>query len=112
AMNRLLGFGTNNPPDIQWHHLVEQSAEGGSGFLVRTLNSMINLVPTPTAIHQAITTVFNSRAPWLANVESTCNLNRGRSSIASGFKSGKLPCKLAGKSIRMLCERSSWDTSD
>src|SRR5207302_642833 len=39
-----------NPPNIEFHHLVEQ----GSAFAKNAINSMANVVPTPIAVHRAI----------------------------------------------------------
>jgi RHS repeat-associated protein len=58
---------------IQWHHLVEQSAEDvggkfGTGITSRAINSILNLVPCPTLAHEAISGYYSSGAEWLESV--------------------------------------------
>ena len=64
-LNKLITGGENNPEDIQWHHLVSQLAQRTQGFAARAINSAANIVPTPSAVHTAITSFFGSGAEWL-----------------------------------------------
>jgi len=54
-----------NPPGIEYHHIVEQSQEAASGFAENAINSMSNVVPTPSAAHQVISDFYQSSPEWL-----------------------------------------------
>lgn len=49
-----------NPPGIEYHHLVEQSQEEASGFAENAINSMSNVVPTPSAVHSTISAFYST----------------------------------------------------
>ena len=59
GMNQLLGF-SRNPPDIQYHHLVNQIGVNVARFGQRAINSLANVVPTPAHVHVRITAFYNS----------------------------------------------------
>ncbi len=54
-----------NPPNIEYHHLVEQSEEEASGFSVRAINSMANVVPTPANVHAMISQFYSQAQAFL-----------------------------------------------
>jgi hypothetical protein len=65
ALNRLVNNGsTANPANIQWHHLIEVT-RGAQTFGANAVNSMVNIVPTPTHVHSAITRLSASGQSWL-----------------------------------------------
>ena len=67
ALNRLFtGIKSPNPPDIEYHHLVEKGGENLQNFSGQAINSLANVVPTSPRIHQMITTFYQTGgAPWL-----------------------------------------------
>jgi RHS repeat-associated protein len=73
-LNQFFTRVRTNPPNIEWHHLVEQNqAETDTevGFSLRAINSLSNVVPTPTGVHDAINRFYSSGAPWLASGATT-----------------------------------------
>ena len=59
-----------NPPDIEYHHLVEQVQEEVSGFSVNAINSTANVIPTPSGVHQIISNFYGSAQTWLPEGET------------------------------------------
>ena len=59
-----------NPPNIEYHHLVEQVEEEINGFAPNAINSAANVVPTPSGVHQLITNFYGSAQAWLPERES------------------------------------------
>ncbi len=60
------GGRATNPSNTQWHHLVEQTAN----FSARAINSLANIVPTPTHVHRVINGIMSGGQrvhPWLPN---------------------------------------------
>jgi len=47
--------------DMQWHHIVEQSQVGRSGFTVSRVNSVDNIVGLPEDVHGQISAYYSSR---------------------------------------------------
>ena len=65
ALNPLVNAGSRlNPANIQWHHLVEQTLNQ-SKFGAQAINSMANIIPTPTAVHRAISGFYSSGPAWI-----------------------------------------------
>lgn len=62
------------PPDIQYHHLVEQNATNAEQFSERAINSWANVIPTPTDAHRLINGFYGSgerTIQWLPEEFST-----------------------------------------
>ncbi|HEY5914357.1 MAG TPA: LamG-like jellyroll fold domain-containing protein [Verrucomicrobiae bacterium] len=65
ALNPLVNAGSrSNPANIRWHHIIEQT-RGVQQFGERAINSLANIVPTPTPIHLEITKIYSSGHSWL-----------------------------------------------
>jgi RHS repeat-associated protein len=54
-----------NPPGIEYHHIVEQSEEAASGFAENAINSMSNVIPTPSGVHAEISAFYSTAPEWL-----------------------------------------------
>ena len=75
ALNRLFtGIRSPNPPNIQYHHLVEQGGENAQTFSPQAINSLANVVPTPTGIHQTISSFYSSAPSWLPQGMTTVRM--------------------------------------
>ena len=59
------GGRASNPPNIEYHHIVEQVEEEVNGFSSNAINSTANVIPTPAQVHQAITTFYSEAQVWL-----------------------------------------------
>jgi len=70
ALNRAVNNGsTKNPTGTQWHHIVELT-RGAQKFGQNAVNSMANIVPTPTAIHIRIGVFSSSAPPWVRTLSN------------------------------------------
>ena len=66
ALNRLFtGIRSPNPPNIEYHHLVEKGGENAQNFSGQAINSLANVVPTSPTAHGMITGFYQTGATWL-----------------------------------------------
>jgi len=61
VMNRLITGVQNNPPNIAWHHIVEQGGKNLRNLQQAALQSMANVVPMPKTIHDAISIFYSTK---------------------------------------------------
>jgi RHS repeat-associated protein len=54
-----------NPPNIRYHHIVEQAEEEINDFAPNAINSTANVVPTPAGVHDRISDFYQEARPWL-----------------------------------------------
>lgn len=54
-----------NASDIEWHHLVEQSQIGRSGFAKTSINNSANLVGVDNNLHSKISAFYSSSPTFL-----------------------------------------------
>ena len=54
-----------NVSDIEWHHLVEQSQVGRSGFVKTSINNSSNLVGISSDLHHKISGIFSAKPTFL-----------------------------------------------
>jgi hypothetical protein len=64
------GIKDKNPPNIEYHHLVEQTPNA-ENFSAQAINSWANVIPTPTTVHRAISGFYSSGQEWLPEGFST-----------------------------------------
>lgn len=55
--------------DIEWHHLVEQSQAGRSGFAKTSINNSSNLVGIGSDLHHKISGFYSSKPTFLKNAD-------------------------------------------
>ena len=56
-----------NVSDIEWHHLVEQSQVGRSGFAKISINNSSNLVGISSDLHHKISSIYSSKPKFIKN---------------------------------------------
>ena len=62
------GSSALNPPNIEYHHIVEQAEEEINDFAPNAINSAANVVPTPSGVHAAISNFYGTAQPWLQGI--------------------------------------------
>ncbi|MCP3973696.1 MAG: RHS repeat protein, partial [bacterium] len=73
VLNSILTGFRSRFATLEWHHIVGQQAANLQSFGHRSIHSILNLVPTPAAVHSLITRFYNSGHAWLPRGYRTFN---------------------------------------
>jgi hypothetical protein len=53
-------------PGMEWHHIVERSQIGKSGFSPRQIHNLLNVIAVPESVHRQISGYYASIRPFLS----------------------------------------------